>query len=406
MKNVLLFVPTESYRARSFIEAAKKIGVKVTVASQRKQALSSRIGDGALVVALDDPRKALAQVLEASKTTRFDAIVSVDDLGLASAALVASTLGLKHVSAASARLTQNKFAMRTSLTSSCLRQPQFMLYQDQSPDLDKLESVDFPLVVKPVGLAGSVGVVRVDRPSDLDSAIKLTSAIQVNHGCDRDSPVLLEQYIDGAEYAVEGVVIDEVMHVMAIFSKPHPLVGPYFGETIYVTPPGFDSQTRRNVIDTVETARVHLGIDTGPIHAEVRVTPEGDVYLIEIAARSIGGMCSKAVPLAGDVTLEELILSEALGAKGVSTQLEKQASGVYMMPVTNQGRICSIRGVASAKKIRWITNVEIIITLDSEVRPIPFESRYLGFIFAKAPSTNEVVRALENSYAEIEMEIN
>lgn len=407
MKNVLLLLPTETYRAEAFVQAANKLDLRLVVASQKRQAMSNQMKNRTLVVSMSDPALGANQIEAASKLSPIDAIVSVDDGGLKTASVASARLGLKHVSSSSVVLAQNKIAMRQALAKASLRQPRSAILHS-GDQVDEIVSHlgGFPVVTKPASLSGSIGVIRANSQDQLSLAIQTTREIQQIHGCPTDADIIIEEYIPGEEYAIDAVISNDKMVVTTIFEKPQPLVGPYFAETIYVTPTQLGPQQSRYALDCVDQARKALGIDTGPIHCEIRIDPSNTIYIIEIAARSIGGRCSKAIPLRNQLTLEEIILMEATGMKMPEIALENQASGVFMIPVPRAGVIRTINGIEAAKRVPWITDVDISVTINTEVAPIPYDSKYIGFIFAKAPTSKLVTTALEKAHKLIELEIS
>lgn len=407
MKNILLLVPTETYRAEAFITGAAALGVSLTIASERRQAMAASMGRRTLVVSMQNPEVGLKQIEQAADNMQFDAIISVDDGGLATAALASKKLGLKYISTNSAQMSNNKIAMRKRLEQTEISKPWFLVHKPTNKISITTGAIpSFPIIVKPASLSGSIGVMRIDAPEDVESALALCESIQMDHGCGGDTQTLIEQYISGVECAVEAMVFNDQLKILAIFDKPRPLEGPYFAETIYVAPSERDREIQNKLQSTLEEARKALEIKTGPIHAEFRITSDREVYLIELAARSIGGMCSNAIPLSGGRSLEELIIAEALGMEIPEFAIENQASGVFMMPVPAKGVLRSISGVEEAKSTRWITNVTLSMMINSEVSPIPYDARYVGFIFAKAPTSRAVVEALEEAFKKIEIEIS
>lgn len=407
MKNVLLLVPTETYRAQAFISGATHLGVSLTIASQEPLPMSHRMGDRAIVVSLDHPQTSLSQIELANETKHFDAIVSIDDAGLKTAALASQELGLKHISTLTTDLAQNKIAMRQRLSDSRVAQPIFQTYREGERLEEKLSAIGkFPVVIKPATLSGSIGVMRANSAQEVREAVPIVRAIQASHGCASEFPLLIEEYIDGTEYAVEAIVIGGELRILTIFDKPQPLLGPFFAETIYVTPTSLPKDAADQLFEVLNRARTALEIATGPIHAEFRITDTGEIYFVELAARSIGGTCSKAVPLSGGTSIEELILAEALGIDAPDLSFENQASGVYMVPVPRKGRLKEIRGIDRARAVKWVTGVDMTYTADTDVLPIPYDAKYLGFIFAKAPTARTVVRSLEEAVRRLEMEIS
>ncbi|NNN19245.1 MAG: ATP-grasp domain-containing protein [Acidimicrobiaceae bacterium] len=407
MKNVLLLIPTETYRAQAFIDASRHLEISLTIASQDKLPMAHRMGNKAVIVSLEDPETAVKQIEFAARTSHFDAIVSIDDNGLKTAALASQRLGLKHISSATTDLSQNKISMRTRLAAANINQPKYQTFHDEENLKTKLSSIGkFPVVLKPATLSGSLGVIRANTYEEVRSGIPIVRSIQSAHGCDSKHPILIEEYIDGREYAVEAIVIDSNLHVLSIFDKPQPLAGPFFAETIYVTPTSLPRQLVGKLYRVLDRARTALGIETGPIHAEFRITGANEIYFIELAARSIGGSCSKAVPLAGGTTIEVLILAEALGITVPDLVFENQASGVYMIPVPRKGRLRQIKGIDNARSVKWITGIDMTYTANAEVAPIPYDAKYLGFIFSKAPTARIAVRALEEAHQKLEMDIS
>lgn len=407
MKNVLLLIPTQTYRAQDFIRGAQALGVNLIVASQKQQAMHRQMKQRTMVVNMDSPEIGASQIIEAAKQTSIDAIVSVDDKGLKTAALACQELGLRHISLESAGFVQDKISMRQKLRTVEITQPLMTTYLPGENLSEKVSEIGgFPVVSKPATLSGSIGVIRANSHLELAAAVESTLAIQINHGCSPQSPIIIEQYLPGAEYAVDAIISNDSLKLLAFFEKPTPLVGPFFAESIYITPAQLDHRTQHTALEMIDRARRGLEIKTGPIHAEIRIDDLGRIYLIEIAGRSIGGRCSRAIPFKGDVNLEELILAEALEIELPHYSLENQASGVFMMPVPKAGNLKSIAGLDAARKVPWIVSIDIAATIGADVLPIPYDCQYLGFIFAKAPSAKVAQNALEQAHKLIELEIS
>lgn len=407
MKNVLLLLPNETYRAEAFINAAKKLDLHLIVGSQQRQALSELMQNRTLVVSMSNPELGATQIERAAQNTTIDAILSVDDGGLKTASIASERLGLKHISSKSVSSAQNKIAMRQILEIAGVNQPKSATYRDGDEIEPKLLEVGgFPVVTKPASLSGSIGVIRANSKEELLSAIQKTSQIQQLHGCPKESPLIIEQYIAGDEYAIDTIISNNQMIMSTIFEKPQPLIGPYFAETIYVTPPRVNTDTNKAILESVDNARVALGIDTGPVHCEIRIDDSGSIFIIELAARSIGGKCAAAIPFRNQISLEEVILMEATGFDIPPLSFENQASGVFMIPTPKAGMIRAIHGLKEARNVRWITDIDISATLNTEVSPIPYDAKYIGFIFAKAPSAKVVVNALETAHKLIELDIS
>ncbi len=370
MPRVLLLLPTSTYRAPDFVRAAARLGVDVVVGSEEQQALAGGMGDRALVVPLGDPDAAADVIVALDERSAVDAVVAVDDQGVLVAATAGERLGFPHNPPEAVRATRDKASMRSALAAAEVPQPWFVVLDD-----DDLPDLTFPVVVKPVGRSGSQGVIRADDADAAGVAIARVRTIA-------DGPILIEQYVPGVEVAVEGILREGMLDVLAVFDKPDPLVGPYFEETIYVTPSRHDATTLARVHDVTGRACAAIGLVEGPVHAEVRV--DGDrVWVIEVAARSIGGLCARALRFGAGIALEELILRHALGMPLDDLAREPAASGVMMLPIRRAGVLREVRGQDDARAVPGVTGLEITVPRARRVVPLPEGDRYLGFLFAR-----------------------
>jgi biotin carboxylase len=384
---VLLVLPTATYRAPDFLDAAARLGAEVVVGSEHRQALSESMGDRAITLSLGRPELAAEQIQKLHDRAPLDAIVAVDDGGTRAAALAAVRLGLPGNPPDAVARTRDKRAMRAALAEAGVRQPRFG---------DDPERVGFPCVLKPLDRSGSQGVIRADNPEEAAAAAARIRAIVG----DPDAELLVEEFVPGDEVAVEGLLTDGRLEILAVFDKPDPLNGPYFEETIYVTP----SRKPRGAIEAATAhAAAALGLTDGPIHAEMRLTPEPVV--LELAARSIGGLCSRSLRFGLGVSLEEVILRHALGMPPGHLRREDRASGVMMLPIPRAGTLNEVRGQDEARATEHIAGVEISIAPGKPVVPLPEGDRYLGFIFAKADTPEQVEQALREAHAKLEIDI-
>jgi biotin carboxylase len=356
---VLLVLPTTTYRAADFLKAASSLGASVVVATEDEPPL---LAERAVRVDLDDPAAAAAAMLERDDRLPIDAVVAVDDRGVLPAAHAAQRLGLAHNPPEAVAATRDKAKLRALLAA----QPDFEVLGEAPPTLP------YPLVVKPLDRAGSTGVIRVDGEDQAREAMARIRAI-VGDG----AALLAERFVPGDELSVEGLLRDGDLEVLAVFDKPDPLDGPYFEETIYVTP----SRQPGDVLDRVERlvadACRAVGLREGPVHAEVRI--DGDrVVVIEVAARSIGGLCSRALTFGAGVSLEELILRHALGMPLDGLERERAASGVMMLPIPRSGVLREVAGRDDARAVPGILGLEVTIPPGRAVRALPEGDRYLG----------------------------
>ncbi len=393
MPRVLLLLPTSTYRAPDFVRAAARLGVDVVVGSEEQQALAGDMGDRAVVVPLGDPEAAADVIVALDARAAVDAVVAVDDQGVLVAATAGERLGFPHNPPAAAAATRDKAAMRAALAAGEVPQPAFAVIDDD----DDLPDLGFPVVVKPIGRSGSQGVIRAD---DADAARAARARVRVI----ADGPLLVEAYVPGVEVAVEGILCTGALDVLAVFDKPDPLVGPYFEETIYVTPSRLDAHTLARVHDVTGRACAAIGLVEGPVHAEVRID-DTRVWVIEVAARSIGGLCARALRFGAGIALEELILRHALSMPLDDMARERAASGVMMLPIPRAGVLRAVDGQDAARAVPGVTGLEITVPRGRPVVPLPEGDRYLGFVFARGETPADVEASLRAAHAALGIDI-
>ena len=408
MPRVLLLLPTTSYRTEAFVGAATRLGVDVTVASEQPNTLTRLNPSGLLTLDFKDPQTAAQRVVEFSTSHPIDAVVPVDSQVVVVGAAISAALGLRHNSVDSAAAAQNKHHRRQRFLQAGVPAPRFTLCSLDEDRAALAGRVDFPCVVKPLSLAASQGVIRADDPGQFILAVdRLESILK----CERDveqvpppessSQFLVEQFVDGPEVALEGMLTRGELRVLALFDKPDPLDGPFFEETIYVTPSRLAAKTQAEIARIAAQAARALGLSEGPIHAELRLAQDGP-SVIEVNARSIGGLCSRALRFGSGTSLEELIIRHALEEDGDLPQRQSQASGVMMIPTTRAGRLVEVRGLDKATAVSGVDDVTISAHLGQRLIPLPEGSQYLGFIFARAESPEAVEAALRDSHSKLE----
>jgi biotin carboxylase len=412
---VLLLLPTTTYRARPFVEAARRLGVEVLVGSNRCHVLAELWPPaGSLILRFDEPGQAAAAIVAEAKSSPLDAILAVDDQATEIAALAADTLGLRHNSPAAARAARNKREMRDALARAGVPAPRHLAFRlNESPERAAravLEEFGFPCVLKPLLLTASRGVMRADDEAELAAAWSRLGAILAapDLRANQDPAareVLVEEFVPGAEAALEGILSRGVLQVLALFDKPDPLNGPYFEETIYVTPSRLKPAVQDDIAAAAQRAAAALGLREGPVHAELRVNDSGP-WVIEIAGRSIGGLCSRALRFGlGDISLEEAILRHALGMGLEPLVRVREASGVMMIPIPRAGVMREVTGIEAAEAVPGVTGVSITIRAGERVVPLPEGGSYLGFIFARGQSPAQVESALREACAELRFDI-
>jgi biotin carboxylase len=401
---VALILPSATYRAPDFMAAAEAMGVEVVVVSEFRQAMGYAMGDRSLMVDLCDEEAAAEALFELGSRSRLDAVVAVDDQGVGIAAAASARLGLAHNPIEAVRATRDKLALRRRLEATGLSQPRFTVLSAGTDPGPAGVALGWPVVVKPRGLAGSRGVIRADDIGGARTAAGRVRRILAAAGSDPDQDILMEAFVPGAEVAVEAVLSAGHMQLLAVFDKPDPLEGPYFEETIYVTPSRHPAGTLAQVEELVIRAARCLGLREGPVHAEARLSPEGPV-LLELAARSIGGLCSRTLRFGAGISLEELLLRHALGLEAATLPPSPSATGVMMIPIPAGGRLVAVSGLEAARGTDLVQGVEITIPPGGRVVPLPEGDRYLGFIFAAGPSAGGVESALRRAHAQLRFAI-
>jgi len=402
---LLLLLPTSTYRAGDFLQAARALGAEVVVASERRQALAGVMGHRALTVNCKNPDEAADSIARLAARKPLDAVVAVDDEGVLVAALAGQRLGLAHNPPDAAARSRDKAAMRRALEDAGVPQPEFRMAGPDTDVAGLAAEVGLPCVVKPVSLSGSRGVIRADDREAAVVAAKRVRAILADAGEDPEAPLLVERYIPGDEVAVEGLLRGGTLEPLAVFDKPDPLEGPYFEETIYVTPSRLPPETLGAIVRMTADAAAALELVEGPIHAELR-TDGGRAWVLELAARSIGGLCSRALRFGVGVTLEEVILRHALGLPIDDLRRESAASGVMMIPIPRAGILEEVRGQDRARAVPGIAGLELTIGPGRHVKPLPEGDRYLGFLFARADGPEGVEQALRTAHGHLEIVIS
>jgi biotin carboxylase len=414
---VLLIAATTGYQIRSFGEAADALGIRLVVASDRCDHLDDPWQDAAIPVRFQDPVGSAQRVADALRDAPAG-ILAVGDRPTILAAHLASRFGLAGNPPAAAEWSRNKLAARDAFRGAGLLTPVFQVMPIDVPAVPLAAIVSYPAVVKPLALSGSRGVMRVNDAREFVPAFERlrrllnASDVRVEQEAAHDL-ALVEAFIPGREFAVEGVLTGGVFQPFAVFDKPDPLDGPFFEETIYVTPSSAPAATQDAIIATVGRAAAALGLHHGPVHAECRVNDRG-VFILEVAARPIGGLCSRALrfddpaapPEGAAVSLEHVLLRHAIGDDITGVRREARASGVMMIPIPAPGVFRRVDGIEDARKVPLIEDVRITAKTDAVLTPLPEGRSYLGFIFARGATPVTVEAALREAHARLRFTID
>jgi biotin carboxylase len=393
---VLLLVPARTYRAADFLLAAARMGLDLVIASDGALPLGGR---PVIPVHPGNQEASIRRLL--ARSGPVAAVVAADTPMLVLAAAVAAGMGLPHNPVEAVRNATDKARQRQRWAAAGVAQPAFRLVPAAAPQ-DAIgqaaAAVGFPCVVKAVSLSASQGILRAD-----DAAAAVTAAQRIRQvlaaaGRPAAEPVLVEEYLPGPELSIDGLLTGGDLTVTAVFDKPATPDGPTFEETLLVTPSRLPQPVLAAAIRTVGQAARALGLASGPVHAELRIDDRGGQpgpAMLELAARCIGGLCSRTLRFPGAQTLEELVLASALGQPVAAAGFEPaRPCGVFMLPVPRPGVLRAIQGRAAATAVPGITGLTITIPVGQQVLPLPDGDRYLGFIFAEAGTRQEVEQAL------------
>ena len=427
MRRVLLLATTTGYQTRAFGDAAARLGVELVFATDRCHLLEDPWQDHAVPIRFYDEDASVAAILESAAAHPIDGLLVVGDRPTVIGARVAERLGLPWHPPAAASAARHKQLTRECLRDTGLPVPWWfpVALNAQLSTLREAsalspELLSYPCVVKPVALSGSRGVIRADDPATFAAALERLRALmrQPEVRAERNEAhamALVEGFIHGREYALEGLMHHGALHVLAIFDKPDPLDGPFFEETIYLTPSSATDEVQRAIVAGVTRAAHALGLRHGPIHAECRVNEEG-VFVLEVAARPIGGLCARALRFRcvqsairnpqSAISLEELLLRHALGEDPAPYQREAIASGVMMIPIPRRGILRRVDGIDQARRVAGVDEIHITAKPDQLLVPLPEGASYLGFIFARAARADAVEQALRDAHARLAFTID
>jgi biotin carboxylase len=398
-KRALLIAPLNSYRISPYIAAAQRLGIEVLVVSQGEHSL---VGDAAsgLHVDFSDMDGACQRILASARRQPVDGVVGTDDMTIALASRIANELGLIHNPLHAAVLSRRKDLARARLKQAGIPVPTHWRLSLTEPLRPQIGNIRYPCVAKPLALSGSRGVIRADSPEQLQAACERVAAIveaDNTLGAEERTHVLVEEFITGREVALEGMLHAGRLRVLALFDKPDPLDGPFFEETYYTTPSRLAPDLQEQVQGRVAQTCAAYGLREGPIHAEARING-GEAWIMEVAARTIGGQCSRLLRFGTGYGLEELVLSHAVGGE-LALESATGGAGVLMIPIPRAGVLRRVEGVLQAQKVPYVEDLEISIREGYELVPLPEGSSYLGFIFARAPTVEQAEQALRDAHA-------
>ena len=398
-KRLLLISHHNSYRIAPYIKAANNLGLEVTIASEGQHSLVSEVASG-LHIDFANTDSTLKEILKENQRKSFTGILGSDDQTVELAAYAAKTLGLPHNPPQAAQCSFRKDLARAQLSLAGCPVPIHCLLDLRLPIKKQMAGLPWPCVLKPLNMSASRGVIRANNEDEfLTACERLKPIVNTAQGEFEQNHLLIEDYIDGIEIAYEGFLHKGALNTITIFDKPDPLVGPYFEETIYVTPSTLSGKMQQSIQSIIQKACNTYGLTTGAIHAECRIDNEENVWILEIASRTIGGDCARMLDN-DNFGIEELAISLAINHP-IDVSMPKQARGVMMIPIREKGLLKRVEGLLAANKIEHIDKIDIIIQQGHELVPLPEGNQYLGYIFASADRPEQVTAAIRKAYAHL-----
>src|SRR5262245_1526217 len=413
---LLLFSHTTGYQLRAFNDAAERLGIELEFATDRCHRLDDPWQDRAVPVRFYDLDASVDVVVKRAASRPVDGVIAVGDRPVVLAARAAEVLGLPWHSVQGAMASSDKRRSRAALAAAGLPAPQYVVVPaHENATAAARVWTGYPCVLKPVGWSGSRGVIRADQPEGFSAAFDRIRALlarpQVRAArAGLEDQILVETYIPGREFALEGVVTDGVLRVFAIFDKPDPLDGPFFEETIYVTPSTLSQSVQADLVDHVQRGVAALGLRQGPVHAEVRVAPARTIYVREIAARPIGGLCSRVLSFSDgnggpDVSLETVLLLHAVRHSIDGYSRDEGGAAVMMIPIPRKGMLKAVNGADEAWRVPGVSGVHVTAKIGQVLEPLPEAGSYLGFIFARGATAADAEASVRAAHRTLDFEI-
>jgi len=394
---ILLVAIHQSYRIAAYQAAAATLGVRLVIASQGEHSIIPEIADGIHIEFTDVP-DAVERIVAAASREPFDAVVASDDLALEVATRAAAALGLAHNPLSAVAAARRKDLARDALRAAGLPVPRFECLDLKQALAPQIGDIEYPCVIKPLAMAASRGVIRVDSRDQLERMLPRVAAIVADAlVADERDRILVESFLPGIEIAIEGLLSRGELQVLAVFDKPEPLDGPFFEESYYVTPSRLPQPMLDRAVERLGQACAAYGLREGPIHGELRLHA-GEAWVVEIAARTIGGDCARLLSFGAGRTLEELVLRHALGWP-LELNPRSGAAGVLMIPTPGEGTLRRVEGVLAAQRVPGIDDLVIAVREGYTLTPLPEGGSYLGFMFAHADTPEEVESALRTAHA-------
>ena len=313
-------------------------------------------------------------------------ILPVDHSALKFSAYLVDLLNVKGNNTKSINNAMNKLESRNIFNS-------ISEIKIQNAIVEKIEDIELFInengtsVLKPIYGTASKSVIKIESFQENKVAVE-----KLMQDCS-DQDLIIEEFVDGSEYALEGNLINSELNKIVIFDKPINYKEPYFEESIYIAPTGLPDKTQKEIVNLIGKACKKLGLENGPVHVEFKIHNK-EIFIIEINPRMIGGLCSRCLSFGlFKTSLEEIALHAFLNNELKSIDLLSNFVGVLMIPTPISGKFISINK-NELESIPNVSGVEITVSENSNLLEPPFGDKYLGFVFSQGDSKEKVMESL------------
>ena len=381
MKKLLLVIPENSYKSNDFVTAAEKLDLDFLVITDSQQ-VSGQFSDTVIIHSFNkelenDVREKLKDVTH---------ILPVDHSALKFSAYLVDLLNVKGNNTKSINNAMNKLESRNIFNSISEIKIQNAIVKTIE-DIELFLNENGTSVLKPIYGTASKSVIKIHSIKENKTAVE-----KLIQDCS-DQDLIIEEFVDGSEYALEGNLINSELNKIIIFDKPINYKEPYFEESIYIAPTEIPDETQKEVVNLIGKACKELGLENGPVHVEFKIH-KNEIFIIEINPRMIGGLCSRCLSFGlFKTSLEEIALHAFLNDELKSIELLSNFVGVLMIPTQASGKFISINK-SELENINNVSGVEITVSENSDLLEPPFGDKYLGFVFSQGESKEKVMESL------------
>lgn len=373
---------------------AKNMGVYTVVCDYDSKAIGAKYSDAFYCVSTLDE----SAIMEIANKEKIDGIMTLaSDRPMPIVAKVAEKYGLPAISYETAVKATNKAEMRRCLSENNVPIPAFVIIESRKQYDEVVSHMELPLIVKPADNSGSRGIYLVKNESELNAGYEHAKQYSNN------GTILVEEYMDGPEVSVEAMTQNGITTILAITDKLT-TGAPHFVELGHTIQSQLSEKIKNEIYSVAKQTISAIGITNGPSHTELKITNSG-VKVVEIGAR-LGGdnITTKLVPLATGVNMVELCIKNALGIEYNIAQPKTGASAIRYFQV-KPGKVKSIDGVAAARSLEGIKEVNIEVGINDIVHEIVSSNSRIGFVIAEGANQLEAIERCNKAMSWIQIEV-